>query len=190
MLETEDRAVSPAYSRENGLFGGLTPGDRVLVHPSIPRATEHREYQVQHVEGGRITLRERLADPPLSIASAAVAEVRSARGPKPAMLVLRGRLQWITAARQWVVLPEQPPADCEHGLHKLASSSDDRVVEFIEQLRQQGYSAWWVPVDSVREFLSQGGEIIYDSDGRYLRTRDQRSEWILLGRQPGTTALP
>jgi len=190
MLETEGRALSPAHSRGDGLFGALTAGDRVLVHPSIPRPAGHREYQVQRVEGGRIVLQERPADQLLNIAATAVAEVRSGRGPKPAMLVLKGRLQWITATRQWIVLPEQPPADSEHGLHKLASSSDDRVVEFIEQLRQRGYSPWWVPVDSVREFLNQGGEIIYDSDGRYLRTRDQRSEWILLGRQPEAAALP
>lgn len=190
MLETENQAVSPAYLREDALFGGLRPGDRIQVHPSVPRPTEHREYEVQRLEAGRIVLRERAADQPLSIAAAAVAEVRSGRGPKSAMLVLKGRLQWITAARKWVVLPEQPPADSEHGLHKVASSSDERVLEFIGQLRQQGYSPWWVPVESVREFLSQGGEIIYDSDGRYLRTRDQRSEWILLGRQPETAALP
>lgn len=190
MVETEGRAASPAYSRGDGLFAGLTAGDRVLVHPSIPRPAVHREYQVQRVEAGRIFLRDRPADQPLSIAATAVAEVRSDRGSRPITLVLKGRLQWITATRQWIVLPEQPPADSEHGFHKVASSSDDRVVEFIEQLRQLGYSPWWVPVDSVREFLSQGGEIVYDSDGRYLRTREQRSEWILLGRQPESAALP
>lgn len=189
MQETKPFAASPAYSRKDGLFAGLAPGDRILVHPSIPRPTERREYQVQHVEDSCVVLRQRLADPPLSIAAAAVAEVRSARERHPATLVLKGRLQWITATRQWTVLPERPAEDAEHGLHKLTSSSDDRVIGFIEQLRQQGYSAWWVPVESVREFLSQGGEIVYDSDGCYLRTRDQRSEWILLGRQPETTAL-
>ena len=190
MLETEGRALRPAYPRGDGLFAALAAGERVLVHPSIPRPAGHREYEVQRVETGRIVLGERQANRPLNITASAVAEVRSARGPKLATLILKGRLQWITATRQWIVLPEQPPADSEHGLHKLASSSDDRVVEFIEQLRQQGYSPWWVPVDSVREFLSQGGEIIYDSDGRYLRTRDQRSEWILLGRRPEGALLP
>ncbi|HEV2424031.1 MAG TPA: hypothetical protein VGZ29_04295 [Terriglobia bacterium] len=190
MLETEGGAVSPAYPRGDSPFSGLKPGDRIQVHPSIPRHNEHREYQIQRLEAGRIVLRERLADQPLSIPAASVAKVHSARGPKPALLVLKGRLQWITATRQWMVLPEQPPADSEHGLHKLASSSDDHVVEVIERLGQQGYSAWWVPVDEVREFLIQGGEIIYDADGRYLRTRDQRSEWILLARRPEAAALP
>ncbi|HEV3275906.1 MAG TPA: hypothetical protein VG860_03745 [Terriglobia bacterium] len=189
MLETEDRAASPGCPPADGVFGGLKPGERLLIHPAIPRPTEHPEYRVQRVEAGRIVLRERPADPPLSIPAASVAQLHAAGGQKPAVLVLKGRLQWITARRQWTVLPEEPPADSEHGLHKLTNASDPRVVEFIEQLRHQGYSAWWVPVESMREFLAQGGEIIYDQDGRYLRTRDQRSEWILLGRSPAATAV-
>jgi len=190
MVETEDRAVAPGYSPDEGFLGRLTPGESILIHPSIPRPAEHMEYRVQRVEAGRIVLRQRASDPPLSITTAEVAQLQSARRPKPAKLILKGRLQWITAARQWAVLPEEPPADSEHGLHKLASASDPRVVEFIEHLRQRGYSAWWVPADKVREFLGEGGEIIYDSDGRYLRTRDQRSEWILLARTPAAASLP
>lgn len=188
MLETEDRAVAPGHSPDDRVFGRLAPGEPVLIHPSIPRPAEHLEYRVQRVEAGRIVLRQRPTDPPLSITTASIAELQSARGPRPAKLILRGRLQWITAARQWAVLPEEPPADCEHGLHKFTSASDPRVVEFIDDLRQRGYSAWWVPADRVREFLGEGGEIIYDSDGRYLRTRDQRSEWILLAKSPAAAA--
>jgi len=188
MLETEDRAVAPGHSLDDGFFGRLTPGESILIQPSIPRPAEHLEYRVQCVEAGRIVLRQRASDPLLSIATAAIAELQSARGPKPAKLILKGRLQWITAAREWTVLPEEPPAESEHGLHKLTSASEPRVVEFIEDLRQRGYSAWWVPVDRVREFLGEGGEVIYDSDGRYLRTRDQRSEWILLAKNPAAAA--
>ncbi len=182
MLQTEGRAANPGYPPADGFSNRLTPGEKVLIHPSIPRPSEHREYRVQQVEAGRIVLRQRPADPTLTVTTGAIAELQSARGQKPAMLILKGRLQWITAAREWAVLPEEPPADSEHGLHKLASADDPGVLDLIEELRRKGYSAWWVPAGSVREFLGQGGEIIYDSDGRYLRTRDQRSEWVLLGR--------
>ena len=191
MVETEDRVVAPGYSPDEGFLGRLTPGESILIRPSIPRPAEHLEYRVQRVEAGRIVLRQRASDPLLSITTASVAEIQSARGPKPAKLILKGRLQWITAARQWAVLPDQPAADSEHGFHKLTSASDPRVVEFIDELRQRGCSAWWVPADKVREFLGEGGEVIYDSDGRYLRTRDQRSEWILLAKTPAAAvSLP
>ncbi len=188
MLETKNGAVSPGCSPAAGLSPQLAPGEKVLIHPSIPRPMQHREYHVQQVDKDRIVLRHDPADPPLSIISTSIAQIQSARGQKPATLVLKGRLQWITAARQWTILPEEPPADSEHGLHKLASASDPRVVEFIEELRQKGYSAWWVRVDRVGEFLGEGSEVIYDSDGRYLRTRDQRSEWVLLGRSSDLAA--
>jgi hypothetical protein len=188
MLEIEDRAANPGHSASRGVFEGLAPGDKVLVHPSIPRPIAHREYSVQHVEASGIVLRERPAGALLNIKAASVAQLNSVRGQKPAELVLKGRMQWITATRQWMVLPEKPSVDSEYGLYKQASDSDPRVVEFIEQLRQQGFAVWWVPVAGVGEFLAGGGEIIYDVDGRYLQTRDQKSEWILLGRNPEATA--
>lgn len=189
MLETEERAVNPEHSPPSEAFGGLVPGSKVLVHPSIPRPDGHREYQVQRVDSAGIVLQGSAPDHSVSVSASSVARLRPAQGQIPAELVLKGRLQWITATRQWTVLPEEPPAGSEHGLDKLASASDPQVVEFIERLQQQGYSAWWVPVAGVREFLAQGGEIIYDLDGRYLKTRDQRSEWILLGRKHGAAAV-
>jgi hypothetical protein len=190
MLEIEDRAASPAYSAARGVFEGLAPGDKILIHPSIPRPVEHREYRVQHVEAGAVVLRERPSTSPVSIAASSVAQLHSRCEQQPARLVLKGRLQWITARRQWTVMPEEPPTDSEHGLCRQTSADDAGVVELIEHLRQRGYSPWWVPVSGVREFLAQGGEIIYDLDGRYLRTRDQKSEWILLGKDPEVTVLP
>ena len=99
------------------------------------------------------------------------------------MLVLRGRLQWITADRAWVLRSEKPAPESEYGIEKPASPEDPHVMSLLERLRRAGCSPWWVPQEGVQEFLNQGGEVVYDEDGRYLRTKRERSEWILLGRR-------
>lgn len=174
----------------SGLFAVLKPGVRLHVRPAIPRCAEEHEYRVHQVDSDRALIQKRSGDAPLSIASSAVAHLHFSADHTPSTMVLKGRMQWITASEQWVVLPEQPPSDSELGLEKLANPDDPQVIHFVNQLRQKGYSPWWVPKDSLHELLAQGAEIIYDKDGRYFRARDQRSEWILLGKRGNSNFLP
>lgn len=174
----------------SGLFAKLKPGARLLVQPAIPRSAEEHEYRVQQVDPDRALIQRRTNDPPLSISSSAVAQLHFSSDHTPSLVVLKGRVQWITASGQWALLPEQPPADSEFGLDKLANPDDPQVIHFVNQLRERGYSPWWVPKDSMQELLAQGAEIIYDKDGRYFRARDRHSEWILLGKRGHSNFLP
>ena len=171
-------------------FAVLKPGARLRVRPAIPRSAEEHEYRVQQVDSDRALIQKHSGDAPLSIASSAVAHLQFSADHTPSTVVLRGRMQWITASEQWAVLPEQPPSDSELGLEKLANPDDPQVIHFVNQLRQRGYSPWWVPKDSLQELLAQGAEVIYDKDGRYFRARDQHSEWILLGKRGNSNFLP
>ena len=173
-----------ATAREpTGVFATLKPGARLRVRPAIPRSAEEHEYRVQQIGSDGALIQRLASDPPLTISSSAVAQVHFSADHSPPMLVLKGRMQWISASERWAVFPEQPPCDSEFGCDKLANPDDPQVIHFVNQLRQKGYSPWWVPKDSTHEFLAQGGEIIYDKDGRYFRACDQRSEWILLAKR-------
>jgi hypothetical protein len=174
---------------KSGLFAKLKPGARLRVRPAIPRSAEEQEYRVKQVDSDHALIQKHSSDPPLRIASSAVAQVYCSTDHAPSMVVLKGRMQWITASEQWALLPEQPPSDSDLGLDKLANPDDPQVIHFVNQLRDKGYSPWWVPKDSMHELLAQGAEIIYDRDGRYFRASDQRSEWILLGKRE-TNFLP
>jgi hypothetical protein len=185
------RDPKAASARDSsGLFAKLKPGARLLVRPAIPRSAEEHEYRVHHVDLDCALIQQRTSDPPLSISSNAVAQLHFSADHSPSLVVLKGRMQWITASGKWALLPEQPPSDSEFGLDKLANPDDPQVVHFVNQLRERGYSPWWVPKESMHELLAQGAEIIYDKDGRYFRARDQRSEWILLGKRGNSNFLP
>lgn len=191
---TESGAVrdqkAPSARDPSGLLAKLRPGARVHVRPAIPRCAEEHEYRVQQIDSEQALIQKLSSDPPLAISASAVAQLQFSHDHNPSLVVLKGRMQWITTSERWALLPEQPPADSEFGLDKLANPDDPQVVHFVNQLRQKGYSPWWVSVDSMRELLAQGAEIIYDKDGRYFRARDQHSEWILLGKRGAGNFLP
>ncbi|HEY6291631.1 MAG TPA: hypothetical protein VI455_08735 [Terriglobia bacterium] len=173
-----------------GIFAKLRPGTKLYVRPAIPRSAEGQEYQVRHIEADRAVIQKLLGGQVLSISSSVVARLHNSEDHTPSTVVLSGRLQWITATRRWMFLPEEPAADSLFGLDKLASPDDPHVVGFVDRLRQAGYSPWWVPEEVMHEFLAQGGEVIYDEDGRYLRTQDERSSWVLLAKQGGPGGGP
>lgn len=174
-----------ASARDSSVpFEKLKPGSRLRIQPAIPASAEEREYLVQQIDGDHAMI-QRPSEPPLNLPSSAVAQLHLSSDHAPSVAVLKGRMQWITASEQWTLLPEPPAADSEFGLGKLANPDDPQVIHFVNQLREKGYSPWWVPKDSIHEFMAQGGEVIYDKDGRYFRAKDRRSEWILLGKRAG-----
>ena len=186
----QQRQSTPAPT--GGLLAELKPGARLQIRPVIPRSAEQHEYQVRHLEGERATIQKLPGDEVVSICAGAVAQICRSNDHSRFTLVLRGRLQWLTAARRWVCLPEESRPDSPLGLAKSSSPDDPRVADLVARLRQAGYSPWWVPEEVMHEFLAQGGEVIYDDDGRYLRTQDARSSWVLLGKRgdPGGQSLP
>ena len=177
--------VAPA----GGIFAKLKLGATLYIRPTIPRSAEGHEYRVRHIEGARAELQKSPGDDLLSLCASAVAQFQSPDDDhgRPTM-VLRGRLQWLTASRRWVCFPEEPRPESPLGLAKSASPEDPRVLDFVARLRQAGYSPWWIPEEVTQEFLAQGGEVIYDEDGRYLRTQHERSSWVLLGKPVGPHA--
>ena len=168
-----------------GILARLKPGTKLQIRPAIPRSAEGHEYLVRHVEGDRALVQKVPGDDVLSIGAGAVAQLHSSPDHDRSTVVLRGRLQWITAKQRWVCLPEEPRPDNPFGLAKAASPDDPRVADFVDSLRRAGYTPWWIPEEVMHEFLAQGGEVIYDEDGRYLRTQDERSSWVLLGKLGG-----
>ena len=169
-----------------GIFAKLRPGSRLRIQPVIPRSAEEHEYRVQQVDAECAVIQKLSSATSLSIALSSVDQLHFSPDHNPSTVILKGRMQWITTREQRAFLPEHPPSDSEFGFDKLANPDDPQVIHFVNQLRNRGYSPWWVPKDSMHEFLAQGAEIIYDKDGRYFRARNEHSEWILLGKRTGS----
>jgi hypothetical protein len=182
--------MAPAKARPGASLDRLRPGDRLFIRPSIPRQAERHEHRVERIEDGAAVIDAPHFDRPVRIPASEVAHLNTPDDGGPAVLVLKGRLQWITADREWVVREEELSPENEFGLDKTASPEDAHVVTLVSRLQQAGCSPWWVPHVSVQEFLEQGGEVVYDQDGRYLRTRQQGGEWILLSRRGAGAAPP
>src|SRR5712691_997274 len=90
----------------SGLLATLKPGARLRVRPAIPRSGEEHEYRVQQVDSDRALIQHRSSDAPLSIPSSVVAQLHISTDHNPSLVVLKGRMQWITVTERWTLLPE------------------------------------------------------------------------------------
>jgi hypothetical protein len=59
------------------------------------------------------------------------------------ILLLNGRMQWITTTRRWRFRQEEADPDSLLGIHKDTTQSDARVKEICEHLRKQDFQPGW-----------------------------------------------
>jgi hypothetical protein len=158
----------------------LQPGSRIQIRPAIPRRIEQEEYFVEGPTEADCIKVNRSAHH-LRIPETAVATLHFFGDQQRSLLLLEGRLQWITVSQRWEFLPEKPPSDAsgEYGLSKF--------VDFQYPQRQgitDRFAIRWFREDAVPTFLGQGWHVFYDRDGRYMRVSGPDIDQILLSQQP------
>ena len=92
----------------------------------------------------------------------------------PKRLSSRGRLQWLTPEERWVFFPEEPTTQEERtlGFAKQSSDYDDRARTVGALMTSKGAHVGFINQNKLAEYVSKGGEIIYDSDGLYFKKND------------------
>src|SRR4029077_5621542 len=86
------------------------------------------------------------------------------------ILVLDGRLQWVSRIQRWRFFPERPEADSPLGFSKPSPLQDPRATELVAELRTMGYEPGWADDVEVPSKQSPCYQVVYDNDGRYFRT--------------------
>jgi hypothetical protein len=158
----------------------LQPGTRIQIRPAIPRRIEQEEYFVEGPTEPDCIKITRSAHH-LRIPSTAVAKVHLFGDQQVPLILLDGRLQWISTTQRWKFLPETPSSDSagEHGLSKN--------VDFQYPQREgitNRFTVRWFREDHLQRFLGQGWNVFYDHDGRYLRVSGPDIDQVLLSQRP------
>lgn len=83
---------------------------------------------------------------------------------KPALVLLKGRLQWVSRKRNFELFPEMPP-EGRAGVYGIGKDVDSR---YVQQLGIPGRSSF-VREERLPQLLSQGWYVYYDVDGTYLK---------------------
>jgi hypothetical protein len=158
----------------------LQPGAKIRIRPAIPRRIEQEDYFVEGpIEPDCIKVTRSAHH--LRIPSSAIATVHLFGDQQPPIVILDGRLQWITATQRWEFLPEKPPSDSsgDYGL--------PRYVDFQYPQREgitDRFAVRWFREDGLQSFLGQGWNVFYDRDGRYLRVSGPDIDQVLLSQRP------
>lgn len=157
----------------------LQPGSRIHVRPAIPRRIEQEEYFVEGPSEPDCIKITRSAHH-LRIPSSAVEKVHFFGDQQVPIVILDGRLQWISITQRWEFLPETLPPDSagEYGLSKY--------VDFQYPQREgitNRFPVRWFRADHVQSFVGQGWHVFYDRDGRYLRVGGPDIDQILLSQR-------
>lgn len=105
------------------------------------------------------------------------------------ILVLHGRLQWITTIQRWRFRQEEPDGDSLLGIHKDTTTSDPRAKEIVEQLRKHDFQAGWAYEHEVPGKINAAYQPVYDEDGRYFRCIDRPHNLVLIVQRPGWPTL-
>jgi hypothetical protein len=140
----------------------------VLVRPIIPATCERDKFQVQMADHKSVLLKKMSSTQQVDVPTRRIGDILPATTTNPAVIVLEGRLQWLTLAERWTFFAERPPHDCHFGFSKPSSIRGAEVSETISRLTTAGYDPGWKLEERIPEALAEGAEIFYDEDGRYL----------------------
>jgi hypothetical protein len=176
--EARNRVGKTAPLTSSGPAFNLKIGDRTRIEPIVPREFERAEWILRSKSGSCCVFEKPGSMAHVEIPLSFIENLHHFDGA-PALVQLRGRLQWISVKQRWELLSEKPlsGAHDEHGFSKYVD------FNYPTRMRYQGTYAW-CREDRLPQCLSQGRYVFYDEDGRHLRVRGPDIDQILVSDRP------
>jgi hypothetical protein len=141
--------------------------------PLIP-ARKHDLFTVVDIQPATVTLEKSSSDRRVHVPAERIESVMNYGPSEAPVVVLNGRLQWLTLPGAWRFFHEKPPADdpLRIGLPKQ-SGAGPSFDEVLSQIQRTGCSASWANTDLLPGKLNSGAEVFYDANGFYLSRERQ-----------------
>jgi hypothetical protein len=158
--EAKDVLGKTATQSNEGL-PDLLPGSRVRIVPIVPRKHEQSEFMLEKVADECLSVKKLDSGRQVLIPKSFVEKIHRFGDSKPALMQLNGRLQWISAKRNFECVPGLPPTG-QAGLYGIGKNVDSRYPMRL------GISGAFARIDRLPEVLSRGWHVYYDEDGMYL----------------------
>jgi hypothetical protein len=142
----------------------------VRISPLVP-PIQYDRFLVKDVRSDVLIVDKESSDEQVTIPVQRVAEILPTKPGDAPLVMLNGRLQWLTLEKEWEFFPERPdPSDGLLGLPKNSSSHDPILDNLIQRLAAHGMTCLWSHVDKLPARLNaKTHQVFYDADGRYLR---------------------
>ena len=165
MLESGNESTTTAAS-PTSLLPNLKVYDRARISPIVPREHEQSKFRITEDKGAYFTFQKADSMRYVDIPKSFIEKIHSFDNPKPALVQLSGRLQWVSAKRNFELFPDKPPAS-PAGAYGIGKEVD------FDYPTRQGITGKFGREDRLREILALGWYVFYDLDGTYLRWAGQ-----------------
>jgi len=144
----------------------LKPYDRVRISPIVPREHEQSDFMVREDTGDCFVFQKLDSQRYVDIPKSFIEQIHKYGNSKPALIQLKGRLQWVSVKRNFELFPYKPPVGTA-GAYGLAKDVDNGYPVRL------GVQGKFGREDRLPEILGRDWSIFYDSDGMYLRWAGQ-----------------
>jgi hypothetical protein len=140
----------------------LEIGVRVRMGPIIPQDHERSDFLLVEDNGEHFVFEKSDSMRQVFVPKSLVEKIHSFGNSKPSRVQLGGRLQWVSAKRDFEIFSEKPPAG-PAGANGIPKEVD------VGYPSRQGIIGKFAREDRLPEVFSRGWLVFYDFDGKYLR---------------------
>jgi hypothetical protein len=165
-LDRIGRTAEPIVARTAGPSFDLQVGVKARITPIIPREHEQSEFMLVGNTDECFQFRKTDSDRYVDLPKSFVEKIHRYGNSRPALIQLSGRLQWVSARRNFELFPDKPPAG-PGGAYGIGKDVDNAHPARL------GVEGKFGREDRLPEILGRGWSIFYDADGMYLRWAGQ-----------------
>jgi hypothetical protein len=185
------RALSSAGT--HSLMGQLREFDARKTHfkiqPMVPTFPGEYTFHVENLDLSQNTVNVKLhaTCESIPIPIPRISETLN-YGEMP-VIMLNGRLQWVTTIQRWRFFPEGIDKADFLGLAKPSTQQDKHANEVANALRRWQFVPGWAHAKDVPGQISAAYQPVYDNDGKYFRAPDRPYDQILIVQRHGYPTL-
>jgi hypothetical protein len=172
--DTKSRLGKTAISSNSTNDPGLKVYDKVRISPIVPRVHEQSDFYLQEDTGPLYVFKKQDSLRSVEIPKSFIGSVHIMGDGRPAILRLKGRLQWVSPKRMFDLFVDPPPAG-SLGAYGIAKDVD---LDYPRRAGIQGVS--FAREERLPQLLIQGWYVYYDTDGAYLRNPGRDANQILI----------
>jgi len=158
---------------------------RVHIKPTIPRFAERDMFSIRELTNDALTVEKESTDEALSIPASRISDIlfHDSKADTP-VLVLDGRLQWLSTIQRWRFFPEKPDAASPLGFSKPSVTSDPTAARLCAELQRKGFTMGWAAEAEIPGKQNGAYQVVYDDDGRYFKIEDRVRDLALVAQTP------
>jgi hypothetical protein len=157
----------------------------IRIQPIVPTFPGEFIFHIEQIDEKSLTVHLHSTRESIDIPVRRVVEVLYSGDREHPILVLKGRIQWISRIQRWRFRQEEPGSDSLLGIHKDTTQSDPTAEEICEHLRRQDFQPGWVYEHEVPGRINVAFQPVYDDEGRYFRVLDRPHNLVLIVQRPG-----